>query len=365
MPEEQSIVELASETASADVTGTSFTSYGLQPAEFLKEIVDAAQKQLYFANFVKIMYAPFGTKDVVIPKRTQYLGRDRGSTGVQFDTSEVTASDITNTSLSNLDSVTATPTVKLGRFTVTDYAVRTNVVNLVEAAREELSYALGDEVDRHVATVVGDATMAANDGSAAGAQVLFGGDATSAATLSAGDIITTELVAKANRFLKDTKVNYRNGTAGRTGTLAVSTTAIKNPWNNTPDDPFVMFIGPSQEEVFLKDSQFTNAAEYGSNMVIQNGEIGSYLRIRIVVTTNVESVAASATAPDGSTAAVAMSRCILMKAKKACALVWGQEPSLEIARIPWRQQTTIVIAATYVAKVIHDDAIVFIDVADE
>jgi N4-gp56 family major capsid protein len=359
--EDLSIIELANETQQSTVQGSGFTSYGLTPAEFTKEVVDAAQKQLFFANFVKVMYAAPGTKDVVIPKRTHYLGRG----DMTIDTGEATTSDISNTSLDNLDSVTGTPVWRTARFTMTDYSVRTNVVNLLEAAREELSYAIGDNVDYHVATTVGDAVCAAAAGNARGAQTLFGGDATSAATLSAGETITTDLVAKAIRYLKDTKQHYRDGSSGKTGTEAVSSSVVKNPWSNTSDDPFVLFIGPAQEETFRRDPQFVNAAEYGSSIVIQNGEIGQYLGCRIVVTTNIETAAASGTAPDGSTAAVAMSRCVLMKAKKACALIWGMEPEIEVARIAERKQTTIVLATAYVAKVIHDDAIVFIDVSDE
>jgi len=352
---------LANETQQSTVQGTSFAAYGLTPAEFTKEVVDAAQKQLFFANFVKVMYAAPGVKDVVIPKRSYYLGR----ANMSVDTGEATTTDITNTALDNLDSVTGTPVWTTARFTMTDYSVRTNVVNLLEAAREELSYSIGDIVDYHVATVVGDAACAPSAGTGRGAQTLFGGDATSAATLAAGDVITTDLVAKAIRYLKDTKQHYRNGSGGKTGTEAVSSSVTKNPWSNTSDDPFVLFIGPAQEETFRRDSQFVNAAEYGSSIVVQNGEIGQYLGCRIVVTTNVETAAAAGTAPDGSTAAVAMTRCVLMKAKKACALIWGMEPDIELARIAERRQTTIVLATAYVAKVIHDDAIVFIDVSDE
>ena len=361
MKQEKSIVELSDETQQSTVQGSSFTAYGLTPAEFTKEIVDAAQKQLFFSNFVKMMYAAPGTKDVVIPKRTYYLGRS----GTTLDTGEATTSDISNTSLGNLDSVTATPVWRTARFTLTDYAVRTNVVNLIEAAREELSYAIGDTVDYHVSTTVGDAACAPAAGTGRGAQTLFGGDATSAATLASGDVISTDLVAKSIRYLKDTKQHYRDGSSGKTGTEAVSSSVTKNPWANTSDDPFVLFIGPAQEETFRRDSQFVNAAEYGSSIVVQNGEIGQYLGCRIVVTTNVESAAATDPAPDGSTAAVAMTRCVLMKPKKACALVWGMEPEVEIARIAERKQTTIVLAAAYAAKVVHDDAIVFVDVSDE
>ena len=116
----------------------------------------------------------------------------------------------------------------------------------------------------------------------------------------------------------------RGDASGKVGAFSLDTTATKNPWQNTPDDPYVLFIGVAQEEALRKDSQFVNAAEYGSDTVVQNGEIGQYLGIRVVVTTNVETFNASATGPDDSAVpgGVTMTRCILMKPKKALALVW-------------------------------------------
>ncbi len=42
-------------------------------------------------------------------------------------------------------------------------------------------------------------------------------------------------------------------------------------------------ITPRLEEQLLCDSQFVNAAEYGSDKVLKTGEIGSYLGCRIYV----------------------------------------------------------------------------------
>lgn len=342
-----------SETGGSDVQGTTVgTKYGLQPIQFLKEIVDAAKKQLFFANFVRIIHAPKGVHDVVVPKRSLYEGRS----GMSFDTTERTAADISWTTLDNLASVIATPAPVLSGYAITNYALRTNAINLLEAAREELSYAIGDRVDRAIAVAIGDATAATS--TVAGAQTIFGGDATADSALSAGDVITTDIVAKAKRYLQSTVCRYWSG-----GSEANSSGA-KNPWNNTTDDPFSLFIGPAQEETFLKDSQFVNAAEYGSDIIVQNGEIGQYLGVRIVVTTNVESVASGATGPDGSTASADMTRCILCKPKAACALVWGQDPELKVFDYPNRDQTRISLVCAYDIKVIHSDSVVWIDVSD-
>ena len=49
------------------------------------------------------------------------------------------------------------------------------------------------------------------------------------------------------------------------------------------------FLHPRQIKALRDDSQFTSAAEYGSNRVIMTGEVGEYLGIRIIATTNVAS----------------------------------------------------------------------------
>lgn len=348
-------IDLANETQSSTVQGTAISNaYTNQGILFAEEVMDAARKRFFFANFINTVYLPQGHKDYVVNKRTKYLGRS----GITFDTGEATDSDIQNTSLDTLDGVTLTPEVVTARFTATNYSIRTNVFNVVNEARAELSEGIGDRVDYATAQAFGDATNSA--ASTQGALNLYGGTSKGGTDeLESGDILTTDLIAEAARYLKDSTMYYNN--------LGVITAAsvTKNPWANTPDDPFVLFIGPAQEMALRKDSQFVNASEYGSNEVVQNGEIGKYLGIRVVVTDNVESFAASASAPDGNTAAVAGTLCILAKPKKAVTLCWGQEPVIDVAEIQWRKQQSIVLECAYDIEVIHDDAIVKIYVSNE
>jgi len=355
MEYEEKTANLA-ETISTSMPGASFTSYGLNPAEFTKEIVEAAKAQTYFLNFVRVMYSPQGVKDVVIPKHSKYLG----ASGVTYVTSEATNADISATTLNSYSSVTATPALQQARFAITDWAARINLINLLEAAKDELSYSIGQKVDAYIASVIGDATVSST--TTAGAQIIYGGDAYSDATLAAGDVLSTEMVPKLSRMLKDTKCMAWNSS-----TWTVSS-VVKNPWTNSGDDPFVLFIGPSQEETFLKDSAFVNAAEYGGNSIVLNGEIGQYLGVKIVVSPNLESLTGtgSAAGPDGTNVAsgVVMTRCIMCKPKKACTFVWGLEPTMEVGREVSRAQTILLLQSAYQAKVVQDDAIAFADVAD-
>ena len=350
-----------SETGGSDVQGTTVgTKYGLQPIEFLREIVDAAKNRHYFAQAVRVITLPPKTHDVTIPKRSAYEGRS----GMSFDTTERTAADITWTTMDNLASVIATPSLVLAGYAITQTAIRTNALNITQEAKEELTYALGDRVDYAIAQAIGDATSTTS--SATGAQTIYGGDATAGSGLTAGDVLTTEIFANARELLMTVNKQYRASTGAGGGYGALTGTVTGNGWANSPDDPFIMYIGPAQEKAFLTDSQFTNAGEYGAREALLNGEIGKYLGVKIVVTNNVEQVASGSNCPDASAGAatVNMTRCIMTKAKKACALVWGRAPELKVWDYNERDQVRLSIVSEYAITLIQSDAIVFVDVAD-
>lgn len=347
-------------TAVSNTRGSSSTNYLLEPRIWLKQIVDGAKQQYYFMQACYVSKTG-ANKDIVIPLRSKYLG----SSGVTYATSTpADASRITSTTIDNLDGVLCTPTLQASRVTIGNDALRHNAVDIMKAAQDELMYSIGEKIDKYIATTIGDASSTTS--STSGAQTLYGGDATSDTTLAAGDVITTDLVARARRLLMSTNKQYRASTGAGGGYGAVSGTVTGNPWTSSPDEPFVLFIGPAQEEAFLTDSQFTNAAEFGARGPILNGEIPGYLGIRIVVTNNVEQVASGSDGPDAETAnaGATMTRCILLKAKRACAFVWGLEPQIKFFDDVPEISQNIVLETEYVAKVLHADAIVFIDVAD-
>lgn len=362
MVEMENTIQKLSETESSNVQGSSFTAYGLQPVKFLQEIVDAAQKQFFFANFVKVEQTEQGQKDVAIPKRNTYKG-DEDTT---WNSGEQTGSDITFTNLDNLDSVTATPTTEIEGYAMTKYALRTNVLSLLNEAREELSYAIGDKVDKEISSELNNAVAASS--SSTGCQTLYGGDATSGNTLSAGDVFTVDLISQGAALLKSAKKEYRadgQGSAGG-GYGAVSGTVKGNPWRNEPANPFVLFVGPMQEMRLRQSSQFVNAAEYGDSTVVQNGEIGKYLGVRIVVTDNVQQKDSGESTFDAESAdyTVDMTRCVLCRPDKAAALVWGRRREVNVWDYNERDQVRISLVSEYDTVVVHDDAIVFIDVAN-
>jgi len=347
-------MELANEISSTTSRGTAVSSaYVNQPLQYGNGFLDAAKKRFYFLESVNVRNTEEGHKDYVEYKRTNYLG----SSGVTFDSGEATTADISNTSVDNLDGVQIVPTYYTAHITVTEWNVRTNRFSLIERFREDLVYATADKIDQFVATQIGDATESTS--SATGAIQLYGGDATSDSTLAGSDILTPDLIVKAAKFLGDKYVWYWNST---TFTKVAQSTAVKNPWVN--EDDYVLYVGPSQHLALQQDSQFSNAAEYGSNDIVLNGQVAKYQGIKIVMTTNVESVASGSTGPDGTTASADMTRCILMKPKKAFTFVWGKEPEISVTPFPRRKQIDIVTDFAFGGKVIHDDAIIWLDVSD-
>ncbi len=382
-PSDMQAHNLAASTATEtpNVRGPTFTNtpYGLQPVKFLEEVVKAAKNEFFFANFIRELTLESGTSMVSIPVKTIYksnagmtwntAGSDTGGSSTGTGPYANTVADISFTALDTNSSVDARPLPHGAGFALRRFDLRTNVINLVEDARDELGYAIGARIDITIGQEfgTGDGLTFAEIGTR-GAIQLYGGDATTDATLATGDVLTTDLIADSARYLKGNENWYRDTASGKRGTFALDSTVIKNGWMNTRDDPFVLFVGPAQESTLRKDSQFVNAAEYGTDEVVQNGEIGKYLGIRIVVTNHIESFALSTTGPDDSTVdsglSGGMTRCILMKGKQAAALVWGQQPVVDVT--PWAisDQVLVTVWSYYDIVVLHSDATVLMDVSN-
>ena len=350
----KSIFELAAgDTTTTTVRGSSRTAYALEPTVWVKEIIDTAKKSHLVAQFAyQTMVAP-GNENVIVPYRTDYLSSYESSAG------EGVA--INYTKLDNLNGVNIVPADKNAGIAISNKALRVNALDLVRAAKNELTYHAGDLVDIAVITALGDSTAAASG--TKGAQTIYGGDARADSELAAGDIFTVDMIADAKTKLQSTTCKY--WVPGTPAAEAVSS-ASKAPWKGTAQEPFVLLISSEQENVLLKDSQFVNASEYGSDKIIMNGEIGEYLKAKVIVSSNTESFTASGASPDGGGVAGATGhRCLLFKAGVAVALAWGLKPILRVFDYPSQLEKRLVLELSYKAESVHDDSVVFIDVADE
>lgn len=309
----QTVKELANET----ITSTTGIST-VQGKEWLKSILETAKQKMYFEQFAYVAKTQKGIKDLAVPI---------ASTNKTFTNSKSEAAARTLTEIDNISAVVFTPaSANLGA-AVSKEVVQTSQVDVVRFAREQMAYDAALKIDTAFATALG--------GASSPAATLYGGDATTTGTLAAGDVISTDLVAKAQRYLKS------------------------NGWVSETGRPFVLFVPAVAEEAFLKDSQFVNAAEYGSNEVVANGEIGRYLGVRVVIT---EQCPAYTNWGSGSLAGHV---CFLLKAKVAYGICYRENPTIDFEYKKDEAAYYVYLDMAYQCKTLQEGAIVLIKVSDQ
>ena len=235
-----------------------------------------------------------GEQTVSIPKSTSHLTIDTAKSGGEAAARDTTAID-------NLDAVSFTISAsdfKQGQVTISKEAEQTSMVNLVSQARYVVAEALAQDVDTAIATAL-QSTSVSN--------VVYGGSGVSGVDgLSTGDTFYPDLVADA---MEKIEAN-----------------------NFVPD---LLYIGTKQLRELRKDSQFTNASEYGSDEVIMKGQVGDYLGVKVITTTNTPSYASGATDTNESSTdwGVAGTACIMTSKNKlgqnvTCGLIWKEMPAV-------------------------------------
>lgn len=343
----------ANEVSSTTARGTSFTGYRNQGVVWQGDLSDAATDTMYWLDAVDVRMLAAGNAQHIVTKRKYYATQS----DMSFDNTEPTTADISNWGTNLVDGVVITPTRYYKSARVSNFGERTNLRPLINDKRDEMSFAMADLIDYTISRAIGDATETTS--TVAGAMTVYGGDATSDTTLETGDVLTTEIINDAEVLLSGRLAYYWNA-----GTWTLSS-GTKNPWSNEARDPYVLMIGQRQKQALRDSSQFVNASEYGNRVVISSGEVGEYLGVRIIVTNNAESVVAGGTSPDGAgTTGVNMTRCILMKGRKAYTFVWGEKPKFTSYAMEWRDQRGIVLTADFAGEIVYDDVIVKIDVSD-
>lgn len=344
----------ANEVTTSTAQGSALSGYVNEGVEWQGELSDAALDEMLWASVVDVRMLPEGNAQYIVNKRKYY---DR-ATDVSFDTTEITTSDITNYGTNLIDGVVITPAPYSKAARVTNYGNRRNIRDLLKDKMDELSFGMADEQDSYIATQISTEATATTS-TVAGTMTLYGGNKTADSGLTSAEVLTVDKINEAEALLRGKVAYYWNGTT------FTRSTGTKNPWQNTNSEPYTLMIGPQQLKALRASSQFVNAAEYGSDSVISNGRIINYLGVKIVVSNNTHTVAAAGTAPDGgSSPSVNMTRCVLMKAKKAFSLVYGHKPTFKKWEMAWRDQVGVTLTSSFQGKVIHDDAIIYIDVAD-
>ena len=357
------VYELSSEDTirSGVAEGSSISGKALEPIEWFKELVDAAKEELIFSQAARQAILPAGRAQGIIKYRKNYLASGDWN-------SPVTPGTLVNfTKLDNFDGILFSPADYNYAVAIGYDVFRTNAVDFMAAAREELAYKWAIQADNAVRDALKAATRSTS--SAAGAQMVYGGTAngvgTSASTsIATGDVIDLELILKARRMLKSRDCYDAEDIAG----AASKSSALKNPWSPTPGEPIILFVSEYQTEELMNDPTFSNVAESGTDKFLLTGEVASLPRygIRIVETTRTPAYTTSDTDPDESEVWTADGHmCLMVKAKACSAIMWGLQPRFHLVDYPRELEKDIIMELAYEAKTIHTDAVVKMKVTDE
>jgi N4-gp56 family major capsid protein len=307
------------ELASTDDTTTATDSISnLQGKAWLKKILEAAKRRMVFAQFAYETDLPNGTKDLALPiyssNITDWVAQS-GQTGEGVDR--------TMTPIDNLTTVTFTPVTYRYGCAISVDVVRTSQVDVVRHAREQLSYYAAYSIESAIVTAL-EAASSPNE-------VVCGGGAAA----GSGDTLSPDAIAEALRKMR------------------------ANSWFSEPNRPFVLVIPAICEEALMKDSQFVNASEYGSNEVVMNGEIGKYLGVRIVTSEFCPAKTSGATEFD-----VDGHICFMFKAQVAYGLAWGTKPTLDYEFEKMQSEHRVYLDLCYQAKTLQEGALTLIYAAD-
>lgn len=185
-----------------------------------------------------------GAHEVMIPRTTSHLEMDVTSTTEGTDRHFTDQSNITTTNVTITNS-----DYKKGGISISKEANQNTMSDRVSVARESLGEDMAQRQDAAIATELQDTSVT---------NVVYGGTGNSGVDgLATGDVMTTDLIADAME-----KIEANNFI------------------------PRMVFVGTPQIKAFRKSSDFVNASAYGSDTVVLKGEIGNYLGVRIIKTTN-------------------------------------------------------------------------------
>jgi len=238
----ETVAELQASTG-ATTTGTSGGPSGgdtlsdYTAIEFLERVVRDAEERRVFERVASVYddLVDVGDSTLEIPRTTGHLDlEDQQPSGSEGD-------DRGYQQLENLDTVETTITVDSfvsGGVKISKQAMMTTNIDLVEEARNAVTQQMAEDVDYAIRDEIVDATPSSH--------II---DQTTSSEL------TPESIADAMEKIEEN--NYT---------------------------PRFLIVAPTHINDLRKDSQFTNASEYGDDEVVMDGEIGQYLGVSVLKT---------------------------------------------------------------------------------
>lgn len=318
------------ELATTD-TSTSNIS-GLQGQQWADEVVRFGQALRRFDQAVNMNRELVGSGDktLTVPKTDSVLDVDTAPSAGEGGARDST--EMTN--LNTVDLTFSASDFKRGVIDITKQIAMTSRVDLVRQARLEIANALADDLDTSIATETENTSVT---------QRVFGGSGNSdPSTLSSGDVITPDLIADAMAKIEDD--NFV---------------------------PQMLFVSPQQLKAFRKDSQFVNASEFGDQRTVLRGEVGEYLGVSVISTTNTPSYASgdTDTNQNSKTWGTAGHACPLVGFDKdgqkvAITVAWKEMPHVDYEFEPDKAVHRIYYDQAFKAGLIQPNAITLIKVAD-
>jgi hypothetical protein len=292
------------------------------------EVVRFAEEQRFFRQAIEERTELIGSKDksLRVPYSTAHqsiTNRTGGDYGQER----------TYTEMSSLDTMDIAPSYKLGGVGIDKELLGTTRVDLIKEAK----FILIEDIEEGIESGITDAFDAAVT-----TNVVYGGDATTPATLATGDKFTLDLLADAIQKL------------------------------GTKWKPSLLFISSYQRAILHKSSQFTNAAEYGSNEVVLNGEIGKYLGIKVIETDLTKSYinGAQDAGIAGGTGewGAAGTSCQLIgttrSGRKPGILAWKEKPSVDYEYLKRKATHYLLSDVAYGIGIVHEKACCLIKVTN-
>ena len=326
----RSIAELSTDPNTTKVATTGVTD--MQPTQWAKEVVLFGEALRLLDQVIWVRNDIVGTKDeaLVIPTQESHL--DITTSPIDTTYPEGTVRNFTIMSNTGTQTFTILNTDFLkGGISIGKELFMTCSLDLIGDAKRYIAEDIADDVDLAIATML-QSTSVTNQ--------LWGGDATQVEDLTAGDVLTTDLIADARRQ------------------IAVNNFVAK-----------FMIISPFQEATLLKDSQFVNAAEYGSDRIVLKGEIGNYLGLSVIVTTNANLSYDTSATEVNENAAVGFNTNVVPVVgvnrsgqKAAGAIVWKEKPHIDMEFEKNEARHLIFYDQAFTTGILHVEAISLIKV---
>lgn len=207
------------------------------------------------------------------------------------------------------DELQLTPTEYATGVELTRKAMRRTLANAMDAAIKQLGWAMAQGEDEAIiaAAIAG-----------ASAEVYPDVSYTTVNNITADDVYTPDIIRRAKVTLESNNI---------TGQM----------WN---------IIHPVQKGALLADDQFIVASEYGGNTVVMTGEIGEYLGVRILQTTNIPSAV--------NTGTVTYYKALFL-GERALAIALKANPDYQEDYNVKARTTTIISVMEFEADVLNDE----------